>query len=434
MKKPEKMLVYNLFPLLAGKVTDWENHLSRAADMGFNWIFVNPIQRLGASGSLYSLADYMSINPSFVDEKSGKSPEEQVRETLTVAEGLGLRVMVDLVINHCAADSPLLREHPAWFVWEGQGRVAHPSADENGKKVVWYDLAKFDHRNSKDGEGLFRFFSDVVEYLVRLGFKGFRCDAAYQVPRRLWERLINDTKRRHPDVIFFAETLGCTPDLTARTARAGFDYIFNSAKWWDFYSHWLIEQYHLTREVSPSIAFPESHDTVRLCEELNGNIEGVKQRYLFSALFSAGVMMPIGYEFCFRKRLHVVNTRPSDWEETGIDLTSFIRKANQLKTAHAVFQEESPTEFLHCNNPQVLLMWKASVSTSEEALLILNKDIQNRQHFHCDNIYNLLQARAPLVDVSPEYVLDHVATPFHYELRPGQGIVLITTRDKVPED
>jgi hypothetical protein len=35
MKRPEKMLIYNLFPLLAGSFTDWEKHISRAADMGF---------------------------------------------------------------------------------------------------------------------------------------------------------------------------------------------------------------------------------------------------------------------------------------------------------------------------------------------------------------------------------------------------------------
>lgn len=433
MKRPEKMLIYNLFPLLAGSFTDWEKHISRAADMGFNWLFVNPVQRLGASGSLYSIADYLSINPAFVDEKSGKTPEEQLRDALRKAESLGIRAMIDLVINHCAVDSPLLRTHPEWFVWEGDGRVAHPFADEDGRRVVWYDLAKFDHRNTRDREGLFRFFSDVVRYLIGLGFKGFRCDAAYQVPQTLWERLIRETRHSHPDILFFAETLGCTPDLTARTARAGFDYIFNSSKWWDLHSHWLIEQYHMTREVSPSVSFPESHDTTRLCEELQGNIEGMKQRYLFSALFSAGVMMPMGFEFCFRRRLHVVSTTPRDWEESGLDLTPFIRSVNGIKRRYKVFQEEAPTEFLYCANPHVLLVWKASVTTREEALFILNKDIHNRQHFWSDNLYNLLQARAPLVDVSPEYVLDHVATPFHYELRPGQGIVLITTRDEVPE-
>ncbi|MBF0506828.1 MAG: alpha-amylase [Nitrospirae bacterium] len=425
------MIIYNLFPLLAGKFTGWERHLSRASEMGFNWIFVNPIQRVGTSGSLYSITDYMDLNPLFVDPETEKKPNEQVREMIAAAEKLGLKMMVDLVINHCSTDSDLIKSHPEWFVREPDGRIAHPFAYEDGKKVVWKDLARFDHLNTKDKEGLFQFFLSVITFLCDLGFRGFRCDAAYQVPGSLWKRLITETRRKYADVLFFAETLGSPSDLTRKTAEAGFDYIFNSSKWWDFYSPWLMEQYILTREIAPSISFPESHDTMRLCEELGGNIEGLKQRYLFSSLFSAGVMMPIGFEFGFRKRLHVVNTRPEDWEETGIDVASFIGGVNRIKSEHAIFQEEAPTEILHHENPNILFMWKASIHTREESLLILNKDIWNKQYFHTAELKRFLQAGAPLVDISPEYALDYIPAPFSYDLRPGQGILLITSRDAI---
>jgi starch synthase (maltosyl-transferring) len=428
MRKAEKMIAYNLFPLLAGKFRDWEKHLVRASRMGSNWVFVNPIQQTGKSGSLYSIADYFALNSIFVDAQSRKTGQEQLAETVQAAERMGLKMMIDLVINHCSVDSELLRSHPQWFVWESKGQVAHPSCDENGKRVVWKDLASFDHRNTPDREGLYRFFLSVVDFLIELGFEGFRCDAAYQVPRNLWERLIRETRKDHPGVLFFAETLGCQPEQTRETARAGFDYIFNSSKWWDFQSTWLMKQYVLTREIAPSIGFPESHDTPRLSEELQGKIEGLKQRYLFTALFSAGVMMPIGFEFGFRKKLHVVKTRPEDWEATGIDLTPFIASVNQVKAKYAVFQEEARTKIEHDGNPNVLLMWKASTQTQQEALLILNKDINNKQSFYADNLYRYIETPAPLLDVSPEYRLEYIPTPFHYDLRPGQGIVLVTGR------
>lgn len=434
MKKPQKMIIYNLFPLLAGKFKDWERHFLRASEMGFNWIFVNPIQLPGASGSLYSIRDYFTFNPVLVDQESEKIPQEQVKEMSKAAEKSGLKIMVDLVINHCSVDSDLLKSHPQWFLWETKGRVAHPFAMENGKKVVWKDLAKFDYRNTRDKEGLFRFFLDIVKFFIELGFKGFRCDAAYQVPRSFWERLISEIKKTYPDVLFFSETLGCPPDLTRKTASAGFDYIFNSSKWWDFNSPWLMEQYALTRDIASSISFPESHDTVRLCDELHGNTNGLKQRYLFSAFFSAGVMMPIGFEFGFRKKPHVVKTRPEDWETTGIDLTSFITKVNKIKTEHIIFQEDALTEILHHSSSNVLFLWKASTHTQEESLLILNKDIYNNQHFYAESLQKFVQAGAPLVDVSPEFPLDYLPTPFSYDLRPGQGIVLITSRDSTLEE
>ncbi len=427
------MRIYNLFPILAGRFDKWGPHFERAASMGFDWVFVNPIQRPGMSGSLYSTADYHQINPLLVDPESETSQESQARAAIDSAERLGLKLMVDLVINHCAIDSNLTREHPEWFVREGDGSIAHPFCMENGHKVVWGDLAKFDHKHTSDPDGLFNCFLEIIDYLIGLGFKGFRCDAAYQIPRHLWKRLIGETRRRHPEVLFTAETLGCTADQTKETAKAGFDYVFNSSKWWDLGSPWLLEQYNLTREVTPSISFPESHDTERLFEESHGNFAAMKQRYLFSALFSAGVMVPIGYEFGFRKKLHVVETRPEHWEEAQIDLREYITDVNTIKARYKIFQEECPTNIIGYDNPAIMVMWKASVNTNEEALLILNKDPWNNQHFHVDDLQIYIQAGAPLMDVSPEQPMDYLAQPFSYDLRPGEGRVLVTSRDAVDE-
>jgi starch synthase (maltosyl-transferring) len=420
------MKIYNLFPLLAGPVHDWTPHLERAADMGFDWIFVNPVQKAGRSGSLYSIKDYFQINPAFVAPRASSSPEDQVRAMVKTAEKLGLRLMVDLVINHCAYDSALLKEHPEWFARDGK-RIAHPFCTHEGEKVVWRDLARFDHQHAGDPEGLYQYCRRIVEYLVGLGFKGLRCDAAYQIPSRFWQRLIEDTRRSHPDTVFTAETLGCSPDQTKETARAGFDYIFNSSKWWDFESPWLLEQYHLTRDTVPSISFPESHDTPRLFAETEGNVDAMKQRYLFAALFSAGVMMPMGFEFGFRKPLHVVETKPTDWESANVDLTGFIRHINRVKERYPVFREESITEVLgHDSSPAVMVMWKAAARSSGQALIILNKDTRNRQCFRTENLYRFVQCPPPLVDVSPEWAMDYLPAPFEFELHPGMGRILVS--------
>ncbi len=422
-------LIYNLFPLLAGPFTRWNEHAARAADLGFTWLFVNPIQRVGRSGSLYSITDYFAFNPLLVDEHSPLAPADQVREAIAAAERAGVRVLADLVANHCAVDSDLVGRHRDWFMWDN-GRVRHPFAMDDGRKVVWTDLARFDHEHTRDKEGLYGYLREVVTFLVDLGFKGFRCDAAYQVPNAFWRRLIRDVKAKHPEVVFLAETLGAPSLQTRQTAAAGFDYIFNSSKWWDFASPWLVEQYMLTRAIAPSVGFPESHDTVRLCEELRGNVAGLRQRYLFTALFSAAVMIPIGFEFGFRRPLHVVNTRPADWETTDIDLTPFIRDVNGIKATHPVFREEAITEFLPERNPQVLLMWKASSRGTQEALVVLNRDIERRQVFTTRDLRAFVQSGAPLVDVSPGPRLEYLPSPFSYELEPGQGLVLVTSEDQ----
>lgn len=423
------MILYNLFPLLAGTFDRWHPHLQRAHDLGFDWVYVNPVQQPGNSGSLYSIADYFRINPKFVNSSLRTTPDEQCRNMIAQAHAAGLKVMTDLVINHSAYDAVLLQEHPEWFVREDNGRIANASCQHGSERVVWADLAQFDHRHTRDAEGLFRHCLKIVEHMLSLGFDGFRCDAAYMVPASFWQRLIRETKVKFPQSCFAAETLGCSADETRETARAGFDFVFNSSKWWDLQGWWLIEQYNLIRETAASISFPESHDTPRLCEELHGNVNGLKQRYLLSALFSAGVMMPMGFEYGARKSLHVVNTTPGDWDESGVDLRDYISKVNAIKRRYPVFQEESLLNVLPYHNPNILLMWKAATKGKGEALLILNKDVHQHQEFATDHFRHFVQAGAPLKDVSPEFPMEFLAEPFHYALRPGQGIVLVTQRD-----
>lgn len=420
------MKIYNLFPRLAGCFEDWTPHLERAAAMGFDWVFVNPIQKTGRSGSLYSIADYFAINKDFLRPDARVSPKDQVLAMVAEAERLGLSMMIDLVINHCAVDSNLVREHPDWFLRDGK-KIANPFCVEpDGSRVTWYDLAQFDHAHSPDRAGLLDYCVKLVLHLVSLGFRGFRCDAAYQLPNAFWEQLIARVRRERPDAVFIAETLGCSPEQSCATAAAGFDAIFNSSKWWDFEGDWLLDQYDLTRLVAPSISFPESHDTERLFSESGGNPHAMKQRYLFSALFASGVMIPIGFEYGFRSRLDVVNTRPEQWESPNLDLTHYIAQINGIRDAYPVFRHEGPIKRLDHAHSAVLLLHKSAPDGQGEALLVLNKDPWNRQHFQSDDLYRHVQTPGPLLDVSPEWPMDYIPTPFDFDLAPGMGRILVT--------
>lgn len=340
--------------------------------MGFTWLFLNPFHQSGFSGSLYSIKDYYAIDQRLLHDST--PPQEQLAKMLEAASQLGLSVMMDLVINHIAFDSPLIQQHPTWFKRDAEGKIVHPGALDGKKHVIWRDLAEVDNEHSPNRDGLWAYWRDVALYYADLGFRGFRCDAAYQVPEALWRLLIAAVKARYPDVLFFAETLGCTPEQTLATAAAGFGFIFNSSKWWDFKEPWCLQQYARTSPVVPSISFPESHDTPRLAEELRGDRAAVFQRYAFAATFSTGVMMPIGFEFGFRKRLHVVETTLADWEELPWDLTGAIAVVNRTKAAIRALNEEGPLERTDLGHPSVFAFRKLTRDRREEVLVILNLD------------------------------------------------------------
>jgi len=59
--------IYNLFPLLAGRVRAWHDHLERIAAMGVSWVYVNAFHYRGFSGSLDAIKDPFRLNDLFAD-------------------------------------------------------------------------------------------------------------------------------------------------------------------------------------------------------------------------------------------------------------------------------------------------------------------------------------------------------------------------------
>jgi starch synthase (maltosyl-transferring) len=349
----EGLRIYNLFPSRAGSVAQWTAHLPHIAAMGFNAVWINPFHEPGFSGSLYAVKDYFRLNPRFRGSESGDD-DALLRRFVEAATGQRLRVIMDLVVNHAAKDSVLVDRHPDWFARDANGELVSPAAvdvDDPRRRTVWGDLARFDYDSPRRRE-IAAFFAGVVRHYLGLGFAGFRCDAAYQVPTTVWQSLIAAGREAAPGALFCAENLGAPKEAVLALAYAGFDYLFNSVKWWDFKSAWLLDQYEAFRRIAPSIGFPESHDTDRLVNDLLG--EGVPENeiasyyrlaYAFAAAYSTGVMMPMGFEYGSSRRLDVVDSDDAP-EPRRFDLSAFIAEANALKRQVPALNEEGPQRLL----------------------------------------------------------------------------------------
>lgn len=422
-------LIYNLFPRLAGPCDRWLSHAKRAAGMGFNWVFVNPIHLPGFSGSLYAVKEYDLLNPAFLPEGNQDQRLEVLRPTLQEMTQCGLAPMVDLVLNHTAIDSSLVTQHPDWYLRDAEGNVQNPYAvdpDDPGKKTVWGDLAEIDNRHSPDREHLWEFWGQLVERYLDLGFQGFRCDAAYKVPAELWRFLIDRALRRSPRAVFWAENLGCTVEETRALGEAGFHFFCNSSKWWNFKDAWCLIQHREFQDM-PSVAFPETHDTPRLAAESGGNEAVQRQRYAFAAFFSSGLMMPMGYEFGFQQPLHVVTTTPEDWESPHWDLQNFIRAVNDWKVNNPLWHGEGELVQRAMSNPNLCVLERRWLENPDLwALVCLNTHIHEPVEIPIGGIGALPSSprmqRASWLD----HHADPLSIPERLTLQPAEVIVIAT--------
>jgi glycosidase len=138
----------------------------------------------GADGFDYAgYHGYWPTDLDAVEEHVGS--EAELRELVAVAHRHGLQVLIDYVMNHVHADSPVYRDHPGWF-WPNDNGAGGDcqcgrGCDWNSARLrCWFDpfLPDFDFRN----DDARRFSVDnAVAWARRLGVDGFRLDAVKHV-------------------------------------------------------------------------------------------------------------------------------------------------------------------------------------------------------------------------------------------------------------
>jgi glycosidase len=172
-----------------------EVDLARIRALGVDVLWFMPIHpigqvaRKGSMGCPYSVADYRGINPEY-----GTCAD--FARLIQKAHELGLKVMIDVVYNHTAHDSVLVREHPDWFHQDEHGRPVTTVPD-------WSDVIDLKHPNSD----LTAYLVDSLQGWAEFGVDGFRCDVASLVPQEFWVAARREVARVRPGVIWLAESV-----------------------------------------------------------------------------------------------------------------------------------------------------------------------------------------------------------------------------------
>lgn len=425
--------LYNLYPKLVGEIPKWKEYIDRAHYMNFDWIYINPISVSGFSGSDYAVKNYYQYNPMFI-KAWPLSPEDYsddfldrniekgntyLRDICSYSKTLGINIMLDLVINHTAIDSPLTKEKPEWYKKDSNGNILNPGADDNGTWVTWGDLAQIDNENSADKENLWKYWLDLIRHYCSLGIRGFRCDAAYHVPADLWTYLISNIKKEYRDVVFLGETLGCTPKELQVVAHAGFDIVMNSFKWWNYKDEWFLKDYKEWAGLYPSLTFPENHDTERYAKEINGNKDKAINTYAIQAYFCSSIGITLGFELGFERKINVVQTNPT-WQEDGkYSIIEEIREINKLKQELSVLQEDNFIEIKHFNNSNIFSFVKESKDKREKILVVANLNENNWEHLFIENINCIMGAEAGQIkDLSLGHKMIEIPKDLDYHLKP----------------
>src|SRR5690606_18144879 len=88
------------------------------------------------------------------------------------------------------------------------------------------------------------------------------------------------------------------------------------------------------------------------------------------------------------RRLDVVSTQPSDWEEPAFDLGEFLADANRMKAAIPALNEEGPQAWLKPGRSAVSALLRTG-SANSWALTVVNTDVRRAHTVASDRVMSL---------------------------------------------
>ncbi len=178
-----------------GTFADVEADLPRIRAIGVDFIWFMPIHpigqmhRKGRLGCPYAIADYWAVNPEY-------GSREDFEHLIQKAHALGLKVMIDVVYNHTAHDSLLVRQHPEWFHQDAEGQPI-------STVPAWSDVIDLKHPQP----ALTDYLVETLQMWAALGVDGFRCDVASLLPLGFWLRARQAVAEVKPGVVWLAESV-----------------------------------------------------------------------------------------------------------------------------------------------------------------------------------------------------------------------------------
>ena len=316
---------------LPGTFKAFETELPRLKSMGVEILWFMPVhpigvkERKGSLGSYYSVQDYLAVNPEHGSMEDFKSLVKKIHES-------GMRVIIDWVANHTAADSRWSKEHPEYFTKNDKGEFVPPVAD-------WSDVIdlNFDQASTR------RAMIEAMKFWIQeTGIDGFRCDVAEMVPLDFWVSASKELRNIKPDVFMLAEG-----------EKAELHMAFDMTYTWSFF--------HDMNKVAKGEEKPEAIDRylARIAKEYPSNAyrmyftsnhdenswNGTEYERLgagaqtFAVLCATLPGMPLvysGQESALDKRLKFFDKDVIDWK--NYPLQDFYSKLLNLKRSHPALQ------------------------------------------------------------------------------------------------
>jgi glycosidase len=213
-------------------------------NLGVTAVWVTPVylnihrdQNESAPYHGYWSLDFEKVDHHLYSSKSNlpEGSKEYVKQLAEALHKNGLKLILDMVVNHTGYDHPGLRGDPStpikpyWF----------NSPNETSDEKKWLDgLPDLNHDLPEVAD---YFFNNVVDWIEATGIDGIRMDTVKNVERTFWYHFKSYVRGKYPQITVIGEVLEQDiPTLSRFQRYFAFDSLFDFALQqaiWDVFIH-----------------------------------------------------------------------------------------------------------------------------------------------------------------------------------------------------
>ena len=189
------------------------NHLDYIQDLGFTAVWLNPVlenRQPGGSYHGYSTTDYYKVDPRF-------GSNEEYRELVDKAHGMGMKVVMDMIFNHCGSGHWWLKDMPAkdWLNYNGEFKptshlkwtVMDPHAPQTEKEAFldgWFSRGMPD-LNQKNRHMARYLIQNCIWWIEYAGIDAVRQDTHSYVDYDFMAQWCKDVEAEYPEFNIMGE-------------------------------------------------------------------------------------------------------------------------------------------------------------------------------------------------------------------------------------
>lgn len=151
---------------------------------------------------------------------------DEAKKLVKEAHKRGLKVVLDVVLNHTGPDHPMANDpnKRGWF--HNQGDITDY---EDPRQVEYGDLAGLPDLAQENPETYDFLVKNTLWWIEELGVDGIRLDAVKHIQKDFWAKFVPEIKEKSgkEDLFVMGEVFHGDPKVVADYQRAGIDYLFD---------------------------------------------------------------------------------------------------------------------------------------------------------------------------------------------------------------